>query len=102
VTLLAREVARFLAGAALWIAVELIIAALMSALSVRSGVRDWRRSAGIGLVGACIAASVAVRFEFPQAWSPVIGGRPLPIVWSAVGAVLAIMTAGRLESRSAQ
>lgn len=89
-TLLLREVARFLVGAVAWIGIELAIATTVIAgmgLLLRP---DRVRTVGVGFVGAIVVAAVAVRFDAPLAWAPAVGGRPLPVVWSVLGAIASV------------
>ena len=90
-TLLLREVGRFLVEGAAWIGLVTLVAAgpalIAEPLARRS---TFRRLLGLGFVGAAVAAALAVRFSLPLAWAPLIGGRPLPVAWSLTGAAAAV------------
>jgi len=100
VTLLLREVVWFLLGAIAWVAFELLIAAAASTPAARLLQIDRLRGLGAAFLGAVTCAALAVRFGAALAWAPVIGGRPLPIVWSTAGAIAAtaLMAATRRGS----
>ena len=87
-TLLLREIGRFLIEASAWIVAAIVVAA-GPALLVRSlaGHLGWRRLLGVAFVGAAVVAALAVRLSLPLAWAPSIGGRPLPVAWSVAGAI---------------
>lgn len=103
-TLLLREVGSFLVAGALWVGIEAGIAAIVM-LALESRISLARPHAfGIGFAGALVAASLAVRFSAPLALALEIGTRPLPIVWSTGGAVIASVAAlavGRRRSPAA-
>ncbi len=87
-TLLLREVGRFLLEAAIWIgAATLIAAGPMVLMRVLAKDISWRRLLGYAFVGAVVVAALAVRLSLPLAWAPAIGGRPLPVAWSLAGAI---------------
>lgn len=99
-TLLLREVGRFLAEAAAWIGLELLIAATPAIIAEPLSRRaDRRRLFGFAFVGGVVAAALAVRFSLPFAWAPAIGGRPLPVAWSLAGALMAVGAAIAVEMR---
>jgi hypothetical protein len=100
-TLLLREVGRFLLGAFAWLGLELAIAAAIGTLGVLLFHMDRTKSVGAGFLGAVVMAALAVRVGAPLAFAPVIGGRPLPTVWSIIGAVVAIGLVGRLQPEPA-
>jgi hypothetical protein len=88
VTLLVREVGRYVALAALWAAVLVLISVATVAVVSRA-FRTTRRPLYVpALVGAATAAGLAVRFGFPLAWAPTIGTRPVPLAWSILGAAV--------------
>ena len=89
-TLLLREVGRFLLGAFAWLGLELTIAAAIGALGGLVLRVDRNKSIGAGFMGAVVMAALAVRVGVPLAWAPVVGGRPLPMVWSIIGAGIAV------------
>lgn len=88
-TLLLREVGRFLLGATAWVGLEFTIAAAIATPGVLALRLDRTRAVGTSFLGAVAVAALAVRFAAPLAWAPVIGGRPLPVVWSIAGALIA-------------
>ncbi len=88
-TLLLREMARFLGGAIAWIGIELAIAAAIGMIAGLVLQLDRVRITGISFVGAAVAAALAVRLAAPLAWAPIVGGRPLPVMWSGLGAIVA-------------
>jgi hypothetical protein len=90
VTLLLREVARFLVGAVAWIGIELAIATTVTAVTGLLLRPDRVRTVGVGFVGAIVVAGLAVRLDAPLAWAPGVGGRPLPVVWSLLGAIASV------------
>ena len=90
-TLLLREVGRFLVGAVAWIGFELVIAAAVSMIAGLALQLDRVRTIGIGFLGAAVTAALAVRLAVPLAWAPIVGGRPLPVVWSSLGAIAAVV-----------
>lgn len=97
-TLLLREVVRFVAEAGLWL---LALAAVTgtTAAAVLYGIerRVAPRDLGIALVAGALTAAVSHRLGI-AVWAPEIAGRPLPVLWAAVGAAgltLAITTSRR-------
>jgi hypothetical protein len=97
VTLLVREVGRFLLEAALWLAALAVIGSALAALtSLALRGRLDRIILLAGTAGAAGAAALADRLGAPSPWSPHFGGRALPVVWAAAGAAV---TAGVLLSR---
>lgn len=95
-TFLGREVGIFLLEAALWIGAEIVLCGVVALIASRLGTTSIKRAVPVGLVGAAAIASLTVRFGVPDLWAPSIGGRPLPVLWSMVGATAAI---GLLELR---
>ncbi len=90
-TLLLREVVRFILDAIAWIGLEVLVVsgpALVSRLLTAA--MPLRRAWGIAFLGGAAGAAIAVRLALPLAWAPTFGGRPLPVGWSLAGAVLAI------------
>lgn len=96
-TLLLREVGRFLLGAFAWIGSELAIAAAVGFLVAWLMPLDRTRAIGAGFLGAVVLAALAVRVGAPLAWAPGIGGRPLPMVWSIIGAGVAVAAFRQLQ-----
>ena len=90
-TLLLREVGRFGVGAIAWIGFELLIAAIVIMMAGLLLQLDRVRTTGMGFLGAAVAASLAVRLTVPLAWAPIVGGRPLPVMWSTLGAITALV-----------
>ncbi len=92
-TLLLREVGRFVFESALWIgALAAVTAAAVGPVIALGQMAMRRRVAGLALIGAAVVASLAHRFDLPMAWAPQIGGRPLPIAWAAAGAIAVAVT----------
>jgi len=91
VTLLLREVGRFLGGAIAWIGLELVIAATVGMIASHLLQLDRVRTVGVCFLGAVLAAALAIRLSVPLAWAPIVGGRPLPVMWSGLGAVAAVV-----------
>jgi len=100
VTLLLREVGRFLLGAFAWVGSELAIAAAVGFLGALLLPMDRTKAIGAGFVGAVVLAAMAVRVGAPLAWAPAIGGRPLPMVWSIIGAGVAVAAVRQLQRES--
>ncbi len=90
-TLLLRELGRFLGGAIAWIGVELVIAATIGMIAGHLSQLDRVRVIGISFLGTAVAAALAVRLSVPLAWAPIVGGRPLPVMWSGLGAIAAVV-----------
>lgn len=88
-TLLLREVGRFLVGAAAWIGFEVVIAAAVASTVGIGATINRRHAVGAAFLGAIVLAAAAVRVSAPLAWAPIVGGRPLPVIWSVLGAVIA-------------
>jgi hypothetical protein len=100
-TLLLREVGRFLLGAFAWLGLELAIAAAIGALGALVRRTERAKTIGVGFLGAIFMAALVVRIGAPLAWAPMIGGRPLPTVWSIIGAVVAVGLVRRFDSETA-
>lgn len=92
-TLLLRELGRFLLDAAAWIGSEVLLSAAAAAPAAAYFRRPLLRLTGAGLLGAAGFASLAVRFDAPLAWAPLVGRRPLPVAWSVAGALSAVALA---------
>ncbi|MCH7584928.1 MAG: hypothetical protein IH941_07190 [Acidobacteria bacterium] len=90
-TLLLREVGRFLGGAIAWVGLELVIAATVGMIAGHLLQLDRVRTVGFCFLGGVLAAALAMRLSVPLAWAPIVGGRPLPVVWSGLGAVAAVV-----------
>lgn len=98
-SLVLREVARFLLGAAAWVGATVLVSQAAALPFLASSQPSRRRSiAAVAFVGAAVAAALAIRFSAPLAWAPAIGHRPLPVAWSAAGAIVAAGTS-RLAGR---
>lgn len=92
-TLLLREVGRFLLGAGAWILALASISTVVAAVVLYTDSRRIDlRDLGLAAVGAAITAALAHRLGV-MAIAPDVGGRPLPILWIAAGAAI---TAGGL------
>lgn len=89
-TLLVREIGRFVLEALAWIGFELVIAGAVGSVGALALGRDRARSIGVGFLGAITFAALAVRLDVPIAWAPTLGGRPLPVVWSIIGSAIAV------------
>jgi hypothetical protein len=85
VTLLLREVGRFLLEAAMWTGAVVALAAAVALpiAFVRSRRIRWK-IAGFAAVGSAALAAAAYRFGLGL-WSPEVAGRPLPVGWIVVG-----------------
>ena len=93
VTLLLREVGRFILESLLWIGVLAAVTGAMVGPAIALGQASRpTRIMGTALVGAAVVASLAHRLDLPLAWAPQIGGRTLPIVWAAAGAMAVVIT----------
>ena len=97
-TLLLREVVAFVAGAGLWLAVLAVVGGTVAAAVFYLAERhvDARDALSAIAVGGLVAA-LAHRLGL-DVWAPDVGGRPLPVVWAAVGAV--VLAAGLTIRRS--
>ncbi len=88
-TLLLREVARFLVEAAVWVGLQGAVAAGPAWVAARLGTAiSAHRLLGYAFIGGAVAAALTVRLSLPMAWAPDVGGRPLPLAWSLAGAVI--------------
>lgn len=92
-TLLLREIGRFLAGTGLWIVALGVVATIVAAPILWAATRrvDPQRL-GLTVVGGAALAAIAHRIEPITGWSPDIGGRPLPLLWAAAGAAATAIT----------
>jgi hypothetical protein len=86
-TLLVREVARFLLESAVWLAAAIAIAAVIGWLSARWFHSDLGHTIAWCVIGAITAAAAADRIGLPATAAPSVGSRPLPILWLAIGAL---------------
>lgn len=92
-TLLLREIGRFLVETGVWLLAMAIVAAAAAAPILWARLRRLvPQDLGLAILGAVALAAIAHRVGI-AAWTPDIGGRPLPLVWVAIGAAL---TAGAL------
>lgn len=99
-TLLLREIGRFLLEATAWIGLEILIATVPVLIGGAAAARVTRlRLLGVAFAGGVVGAALAVRFSLPLAWAPAVGGRPLPVAWSAAGALAAVVAAVGLSNR---
>ena len=90
-TLLLREVGRFLGGAIAWVGLELVIAVTVGMIAGHLLQLDRVRTVGFCFLGAILAAALAMRLSVPLAWAPIVGGRSLAVMWSGLGAVAAVV-----------
>lgn len=87
-TLLLREVGRFLVESGLWLAALSLIAAAIALPVLWIGrTRIDPGLVGVAILGAAALAAVAHRIGV-TAIAPRVGGRPLPIVWAALGSLV--------------
>ncbi len=103
-SLLVREVGRFLFEAAVWLGAAVAIAALVIMLAARftDRVTVSRTAIGWAVAGAAVVASLAVRLDAPLTQTPDIGTRPLPLLWLFGGAVLTTIVLAMQPSRTDQ
>jgi len=87
VTLLVREIGRFLAGAAVWVVALVVIAGIASLAVgwVRRRGTDLRTLGASITIGAGVAAA-AHRIGIADTWAPRLAGRELPVLWILLGA----------------
>ena len=90
-TLLLRELGRFLGGAIAWIGLQLVIAGIVGMITGHLLQFDRVRIIGISFLGTALTAALVVRLSLPLAWAPIVGGRPLPVMWSGLGAIAAVV-----------
>jgi hypothetical protein len=100
VTLVARSVVGFLVESAVWVAIVAVISLVASAPLWAP--RRTASAAGRALLwaggGAVLIASVVHRLDGPLGPAAAVGGRDLPLLWLAAGAVagtLALAVHGR-------
>jgi hypothetical protein len=101
VTLLVREVARFLLESAIWLGAAIAIAAVVGCLASRFSRADARYTIGWCVVGAIVAAAVADRLGLPATSTPSVGTRPVPVLWlilGSVGTAIVVVWRSRQES----
>ncbi len=92
-TLLIREIGRFLFDSLLWVGMLVAITvALVGPLVVIRRADRPAHLTGIAFVGATGVASLAHRLGLPMVWAPRIGSRDLPVVWAAAGAIAVAIT----------
>lgn len=85
-TLLLREVVRFVAEAGLWLLALAAVAGITSAaILFVSERRVVPRDIGLALVAGAVTAAVAHRLGI-AVWAPDVAGRSLPVLWAAIGA----------------
>lgn len=89
-TLLVREVGRFLAETGLWVLVVVAIASVVSTVGLFATERHVDLP-GLGVAAATGAVLAAAAHRVPSIvlWDPRVGGRPLPIAWVVIGAAIA-------------
>jgi hypothetical protein len=86
VTLLLREIVGFVAGAGLWLlALGAIAGAIAAGVLYLADRRVAPREALSAAVAGGLVAALAHRLGL-DLWAPEVGGRPLPVVWAAIGA----------------
>ena len=96
-TLVLREVGRFVLGAALWTMALVAVAGGAAAAVLWLVDRETPpREIGIAVVAGAAVAALAHRVG-AGLWLPRIGGRDLPVVWAAVAA--AVVALGRMLHR---
>ena len=101
-TLLLREVGRFLLEAGLWVgAISLVAAAVALPLLWKLASPIDRRDVGLAVVGAAVMAAVGHRLGLVPGWAPDIGGHALPVLWAAAGAATTVLTAVASRRRRA-
>ena len=98
-SLLGREVLGYVADSALWVIAVAAIAAVVAIPATRLTELGWRRMLAAGITGGVVAASLIVRFAGPTAWMPSIGSRPLPVAWTALGAICGVAVLTRWSRR---
>jgi hypothetical protein len=85
-------VLEFLGRAAAWLAVLALIGAaagLLVTLGFRRPLRSaWPHLMTAGLLGGLLGASLADRFGLPEPYAFDVWCRPVPLAWSAGGALL--------------
>jgi len=102
-----RLVLEFLGRSAAWLAVLAAmgaLAGLLAALISRRPLRSaWPYLMTAGVLGGLLGASLADRFSVPEGFTFEIWRRPVPLAWSAGGALLgAAATALILALRARQ
>lgn len=86
-TLLLREIVRFLLEAGVWVVTLGLIAGVVAVAGMMvAGRQVDRRVIGAAVVAAAGVAALAHRLPAIVIWEPRIAGRPLPVVWAIVGA----------------
>jgi hypothetical protein len=87
-----RLVLEFLGRSAAWLAALTalgLLAALLLALVLRRPLRSaWPGLIAGGIIGGLLGASLADRFSLPEGFTFEIWRRPIPLAWSAGGALL--------------
>lgn len=92
-TLLLREIGRFLAGTGLWImALGVVATAVALPILWVATRRIDRNGLGLAALGAAALAALAHRIDPITGWSPDVGGRPLPVLWAVAGAAATAIT----------
>ena len=90
-------VLEFVGRAAVWLAVMAglgIAVAVLAALATRRPLRTaWPRLVLGGVLGAMAGASLAARFGLPEPLEFRVWCRPVPLAWSAGGAVVGVALA---------
>ncbi|OFW62517.1 MAG: hypothetical protein A2135_00825 [Actinobacteria bacterium RBG_16_67_15] len=101
-TLLLREVAALVAGAALWLALATMIAALPAfAHALLRRRRPTGHELRAALVGGLLMAGAFARFGIDDPVGVVVWHRPLPLIWVLAGAVAGTLLAAMRPSRVA-
>ncbi len=89
-TLLLREVAALLAGAATWLAMAVAVAAVPALLASTGEQRGYRgRLLRLALVGGLLGAGIVSRLGGDDPLTLTVMRRPFPITWVLAGAIAA-------------
>jgi hypothetical protein len=100
VTLLLREVVRFVAEAGLWLlALGLVTGLCAAAVMFLIERRITPRDVGLALATGALSAAIAHRLGLTL-FAPPVGGRPLPVLWAALGATGLALLSIKRRSRS--
>jgi len=98
-----RLVLEFLGRSAAWLAVMAALGAaaalLVTAFARRPLRHAWPRLVLAAVAGAVLGASLAYRFDLPEAFEFEVWRRSVPLAWSAGGALLGAAAAALLFRR---
>lgn len=101
-TLLLREIVRFLVGAGVWIVALLCVTGGVAAATLYAVDRRVGRSdVGLAIVAGGALAALAHRIGVGLLWAPRVAGRDLPVVWAAIGALAAAVAVIAMRRRHA-